>query len=383
MVEASRHLEVNFGPGETPRKFEVVEVEFNVFMLTTKETIFELVDTLTDWLHKNPMVSENRYKQMVRTRRRLKSSISTEFRDLSISDINHRVSPPEQGNLTQTLPERVQLTSNFNPKTKGNPERLRKGPKYTNLKHSMQRQPIDRSLDGSLDSVDMQAINYAKGISQSLVVAERQKDKIFKMSPARKKFAFTTNDLKKHPVKVSRLQSGHRGSMQESVDSLNITNISEKKLGLGEIENKSVDLCDRYPRNKGGADFHSAVVDTITESKEELCTSSYYNMGDLEREARSRSGSKGKGQAEGGGGKTVGNFDFDRFFGFLRIRAFCQMNSKHLLGKPGDIYKKKNSPITVDYNLTPSSQRNDIQEKKFDFEDDCKDSSREMLKIDS
>jgi hypothetical protein len=59
------------------------------------------------------------------------------------------------------------------------------------------------------------------------------------------------------------------------------------------------------------------------------------------------------------------------------------MNSKHLLGKPGDIYKKKNSPITVDYNLTPSSQRNDIQEKKFDFEDDCKDSSREMLKIDS
>lgn len=351
MVEASRHLEVNFGPGVAPRKFEVVEVEFNVFMLTTKETIFELVDTLTDWLHKNPMVSENRYKQMVRTRRRQKASISAEFQNLSISDINHRVSPPENPTLTQTSPERVQLTSNFNPKTKGNPARLRKGPKYTNLKHSMQRQPIDRSLDGSLDSVE---INYAKGISQSLVVAERQKEKIFKMSPLRKKFAFTTTDLKKHPVKVSRLQSGHRGSMQESVDSLNVTNISDKKLGLGEIENKSVDLCDRYPRGKAVGYLGNSVIDTITESQEELCTSTYYNMGDLEREHRSRSGSKGKDMGEGGG-KTVGNFDFDRFFGFLRIRAFCQMNSKLLLGKSGDPYKKKPTMATVDYNLTPES----------------------------
>jgi WD40 repeat protein len=58
-------LEISSGKDLPPKRFEITEVEANIFMLKTKESKTELVETLDKWLQSNYSLRESGYGEML------------------------------------------------------------------------------------------------------------------------------------------------------------------------------------------------------------------------------------------------------------------------------------------------------------------------------
>jgi hypothetical protein len=60
-----KFLEISTGKNLLPKKFEMVEVEKNTFMLKTKNSHFELLGTLDNWVKSNNLMEEPSYSDVL------------------------------------------------------------------------------------------------------------------------------------------------------------------------------------------------------------------------------------------------------------------------------------------------------------------------------
>jgi hypothetical protein len=63
-----RYLEVPFGPGQEPLRIQLTEVSANVLMLSSKDSMVLLLNSLENWLQINRKMPESQYKQLVEIR---------------------------------------------------------------------------------------------------------------------------------------------------------------------------------------------------------------------------------------------------------------------------------------------------------------------------
>jgi hypothetical protein len=60
-----KFLEISSGKDLPPKRFEITEVEPNIYWLKTKESNAEFVETLASWLKENCSMGESRYGEML------------------------------------------------------------------------------------------------------------------------------------------------------------------------------------------------------------------------------------------------------------------------------------------------------------------------------
>jgi len=82
-----KFLEVNFGPGVPAKTFQLTEVQDNTFMLATRDSVIDLVETYTQWLQKNFMIRESRYQQMIQLRAGLIHDLDEGLSSLAVNSV--------------------------------------------------------------------------------------------------------------------------------------------------------------------------------------------------------------------------------------------------------------------------------------------------------
>ena len=83
-----KYLEVQTGPGEPAMKFQLVEVEENTFMLPTRESVIDLIETCSKWVDKNSMMRESGYQKMIQLRAGLIHDLGESMSSLAIDSVN-------------------------------------------------------------------------------------------------------------------------------------------------------------------------------------------------------------------------------------------------------------------------------------------------------
>ena len=58
---AQKYLGINTGQGKPEKTFPLTQVDDNTFMLSTRDSMIDIVETCTQWLTKNPMVGQSGY----------------------------------------------------------------------------------------------------------------------------------------------------------------------------------------------------------------------------------------------------------------------------------------------------------------------------------
>jgi hypothetical protein len=87
---SAKVLEISSGANLPPKRFEITEVEPNIFMLKTIESTRELVVTLEKWLQKYFLMGEPGYSGMLWERSSSMRQVLSEgiFRDLDVNSMS-------------------------------------------------------------------------------------------------------------------------------------------------------------------------------------------------------------------------------------------------------------------------------------------------------